>query len=177
MCGSNLKTVILPRNLKIINDTSFHNLPNLEQIIIPYGLKEIYGSSFKNCPKLTKLTIPDSVLRIEGLEYSNALYNNENYNKNGLFKINNHIIEYINNDVEHLEIPEGIVSVNCIRSTSLKSITFPPSVKYIAKISCENLESVTFSEGLIAAHGYDLFENCLSLKTIEFPASFRGFIG
>lgn len=61
---SGLTKIILPGNIKTIEEDTFNGCSNLTIISIPEGVRSIEKSAFEYCTKLTSIVIPDSVISI-----------------------------------------------------------------------------------------------------------------
>ena len=121
-----LESIVLPNNIKCIEEYTFQNCINLESIEISSGVNWIGRSAFYNCKSLKGILIPDSVREI----YESTF---ENCEKLSEIKLPTEL-EYIG------ELAFGGCS-------SLKKIIIPKYVKWIeagAFGSCTNLEDVKF---------------------------------
>lgn len=58
---SKLSEIILPPNLKAIEDYGFDVCENMERIVLPAGLTRIEDSAFRSCRSLRAIRIPSSV--------------------------------------------------------------------------------------------------------------------
>ena len=59
-----LKNVVLSKNLKEIGDEAFSGCRGLTNITIPEGVTSIGSGAFKYCSELTNITIPEKVTSI-----------------------------------------------------------------------------------------------------------------
>ena len=73
--SSGLTAVTIPKNVTVINESTFLSCRNLTEVVIPNGVTHIKAYAFWGCQKLQKVTIPDSVVRIgqEAFEYCSSL--------------------------------------------------------------------------------------------------------
>lgn len=60
-CHSQLHIADLPASVRVINDSSFYQLPNLSTVNLPDGLTHIGHRAFYNNSNLTEITIPRNV--------------------------------------------------------------------------------------------------------------------
>ncbi len=60
----NVKTIILPKSVKLIGENAFKDFKNLRRIIIPNGVTEIGESAFEGCSNLKEIIIPNGVTKI-----------------------------------------------------------------------------------------------------------------
>lgn len=56
--STDLKNIILPSTLEVIDDEAFRGLTSLEHIDIPASVKSIGSKAFTGCPLLCEITIP-----------------------------------------------------------------------------------------------------------------------
>lgn len=61
--------IVVPKNIKEINEGAFRSCCNLTEIYLPNGLKEIGDGLFQFCRTLKKINIPDSVIRIGNVAF------------------------------------------------------------------------------------------------------------
>lgn len=93
-------------------------------------------------------------------------------------KFGNTLIKYEGDD-EVVSVPDGVTVIDgaFCKNTTVKKIILPNSVLAIDCYSfqgCVNLEEVVFSENLTLIRPY-AFDNCPSLKILNFPDSFNDF--
>ncbi|MDE5798266.1 MAG: leucine-rich repeat domain-containing protein [Treponemataceae bacterium] len=75
--GSGLKTVTIPKGVKVIGDTlwgdgTFKNCTSLESVTLSRGVAVIGEHVFYGCTSLKSVSIPRSVTVIYGLAFSNC---------------------------------------------------------------------------------------------------------
>lgn len=107
---NNIKTIILPEELKIIEEGSFNGCTSLETVEIPETVEEIGNNTFFNCSSLKKISIPETVEKIGNDAFSGC------------------------SSLKEITIPNGITSIpyNCFNGcTSLESIIIPESIDTI----------------------------------------------
>lgn len=194
-----LKRIILPDNLKKIDDFAFYCAENLEKVnipklsplgigdcifdgcvnlefdnlIIPEGVKRVGGGSFSGCQKVKKVTLP-STLEIIGVSAFSGC---------GLTSVN---------------LPEGVVlqqgafansgliEVFLPASCSLEDLVFAYN-KNLKKFemqegrkgipmrmlsNCPNLEEI-YIPSTVTTIGIDAFRYCSSIKNIELPEGLK----
>ena len=173
-----IQQVILPKTLTEISKSMFGS-STIKEIVIPINVKTICERAFRNCTSLVSIEIPASVETIEYNAFVDCTsLTTVTFNKNTQLK-------NIGYDA-HRIVDVGVFS-GC---TSLISIEIPASVEEIgscAFMDCTSLTTVTFEKGsqlkVIRGGGNgssaDLskitylgtFSNCISLISIEIPAS------
>lgn len=62
--NSNLTSIIIPNNIKLIDCETFENCNKLVSIVIPNSVRSIESYAFLNCSSLPSIMIPDSVTEI-----------------------------------------------------------------------------------------------------------------
>lgn len=70
----NLKKIVIPSNIKIIEQKAFSNCESLKIIKMKEGVLQINKNAFSNCSSLKKVYLPKSIVKIE----SNAFPKNKN---------------------------------------------------------------------------------------------------
>jgi len=183
-CGK-LRSIVIPCNVKSIEDGAFNKCSNLSKINIPDGVIYLGNSTFAGCISLTAITIPSSVISIDALTFvgCSGLNNirvsseNEKYdsrdNCNAIIESASNVLIY---GCKNSIVPSGVTSIGkqaFYRCSNLFSILIPASVTSIGQLAfsdCTGLTSVTFSSG-ITIIGSSAFQNCLSLTSITLPGS------
>ena len=148
---SNIKRVILPVSIKIIDKLAFQGCEKLEDINIPDGITEIGNTAFGDCKSLKKISLPSSVLFLGSEAFINCDQLQEIVLSDKLGNINYKTFE------------------NCI---GLKSVMIPKGIKRIDANSfygCLNLEEIVFNEGLKRIEN-SAFEKCNKLQKLSLPA-------
>ncbi|MBR6393363.1 MAG: leucine-rich repeat protein, partial [Ruminococcus sp.] len=152
---NNIKTIILPEELKIIEEGSFNGCTSLETVEIPETVEEIGNNAFFNCSSLKNITIPNHVKIIPFQCFENCI------------------------SLESIDIPKSIVELgkhafeNC---TSLKTISIPNTVETIPSrcfTGCSSLETFVFPEGVTKMEGNPTDGKWNSLKEIYIPRSLQ----
>ena len=124
-CDSpNLTKVKIPSTVTKIKDGAFWGCTGLTKIELPPQLEEVGYSSFYGCSGLTEITIPSSVKTIRSGAFEKC------YN------------------LESVTLSEGIgeIGTEAFRSTNLKSLNIPKSVKKLGRDivdGCQHLAYIT----------------------------------
>ena len=63
-CCTSLESIILPKNLKIIEEGIFNSCTSLKSVTLPENLEEIKKLAFSNCTSLKEIIIPETVKNI-----------------------------------------------------------------------------------------------------------------
>ena len=143
----NLKTVVLPESLKIINEAAFYGCENLSKINLPDGLEYIFYEAFYGT-NLKSVHIPESVI-----------------------KIDNDVFDYCDN-LKKVTFTKAVCEITAC--ASLEEIVYPADftgfnrygVELLAS-SCPELKKITFPSVekkhniKISVEDYDAFvEDC-----------------
>ena len=157
--------------LESIGSAAFYNCDNLRSFNFPNTLKNIGEEAFYECSTLTNITLPDSLISIGRVAFA--------YTPD-FIKMDNEGSVYFGKHLLRAEtslsfdIKEGTLCIadEAFMCEPLTSIIIPASVKSIGKKafdSCEDLNSVTFSEGSqIQSISSSAFDYCKKLKTVTF---------
>ena len=148
---SNLTTVILPNNAKIITSNMFNGNKNLMTVNFPSSITKIGTNAFYNCTNLKNLDIPDNA--------SYTLGNSVFYNS-GITE------ECAKNIVAHATSIGDNLFQSCL---SLVNVEVPVFANHMFN-NCTALESVSLSDGTTTI-GYCIFNGCKALKTVCLPSS------
>ena len=145
----NLESVILPKNLTVLDPYCLKNTPKLKSITLPDSMKYIGMNNFVGS-SIESIKIPKKVYYIGESAFENTVINSVEFEKGSELKT----------------IKESAFK-GC---SNLKSIVIPASVTTIGTFAfwdCTNLTSVTFEEGSELETLNDLFKNtCITEFTI-----------
>lgn len=139
---TNLKTIILPRNIKSINIHAFGFCQYLEELILPEGLEEIGNSSFVYCSNLKSVVLPESLKRIGVVAFSHT-------------------------PIESIVIPEGVTEIDdhvFFCCAKLAMIRFPSSLHAIRNLAFDSCISLT---EIVLPPGLKIIESDAFYKTKE----------
>ncbi len=149
---SNLASVNIPRGVTIIKYSAFRSCTSLTAIEIPDTVTELEHGVFYSCENLAEIYIPDSVTVIEsGLLNGTAYYNNEeNWDGEGLY-VGNHLIR-VKSSTGAYEVKDG--------------------TKIIANSAFDNCSGLTILilPDTITTIGSSAFQFCNSLTEIFVPS-------
>lgn len=189
--NSLLTSILIPANVETIDQSAFQDCSRLAELKFEQGSKltiikggytsyniNCYGV-FANCSALTSVEIPANVETIEAAAFKGCTnLTSVTFGRNSNLKI---IKGGYDTHYEHINYG---AFTDC---TALKSIEIPASVEIIgvsAFYGCSNLQQITFekpsmlnslNEGgansFAMGHSYGTFAKCISLTTIEIPAS------
>lgn len=150
----NLREVIIPDSVVLIDETAFYGCGGLMKIEIPKSVETIGEKAFWKCSNLKSVTIGTG----------------NGANQYGT-TIRKDAFGYCEN-LTSLSLGENVVHISegAFRYCSnLKSVTIPNSTKVIdtyAFIYCTNLEHIKIGNGL-SRLGKDFFMGCTNIKSIE----------
>lgn len=143
----NLREVELPQGLSCIGASAFCDSPELTEVKIPSTVKKIKDSAFSRCTGLTKIELPP---QLEEVGYSSF------YGCSGLTEITiPSSVKTIRSgafeecyNLESVTLSEGIreIGTEAFKSTNLKSLNIPKSVKKLGHdivYNCEHLPYIT----------------------------------
>lgn len=121
----NLKKVVLPKNIPIMDVCVFDACESLETVNLPEGLKEIPGGTFYCCKNINNVKIPSSIKNIGYGSFKSC------------------------KSLDNIELPEGleVIEENAFQYVDkLKEITLPKSLKRLEKssLSCKELRKAIF---------------------------------
>lgn len=122
--SSDLDEVKIPSTVTKIKDSAFWGCTGLTKIELPPQLEEVGYNSFYGCSGLTEITIPSSVKTIRSGAFEKCT------------------------NLESVTLSEGIreIGTEAFRSTNLKSLNIPKSVKKLGRDivdGCQHLAYIT----------------------------------
>lgn len=130
--NSSITNVYIPNTVKEIKHSAFNNCTALEYINIPDSVTEIGYGVFYNCKSLKSLTIPSSVTNFGGGIYNCTLLETLTF-EDGTSIIDGDVICENCPNLTTVNIPNSVTRINnyFYDCTALKSVTIPSSVTYI----------------------------------------------
>jgi len=155
--ATNVKSVILPDNLTVINEQDFQNCTSLESIIIPAGVTAIKVQAFSGCTALTSVNIPANVTEIRA----------------GAFKGCTSLQTVNIPTNSNLKIIDGLTNEGAFQGcTALSGITIPANLKTVGSYAfsgCSRLENIYFTPNSSCdSIGNYAFNNCSKLVDIKY---------
>ena len=120
--GSGLRTIEIPKSVRIIEDGAFMNCKNLHEISLNEGIISIQSSVFSNCTSLHTIRIPDSVYEIGMGSFSDCISLND---------------VLLSDNIKEIPL---FLFMNC---TSLTNIHLPSRLKAIREGAFENCPSLS----------------------------------
>jgi len=168
---SRITTLVLPKRLKNIYDSSFEGCTGLTSVTLPATLTSIGKSAFKNCTGLKSLTFSDKLYTIgdyafagctglEGLTFNDELFSIGNYAFNGC------------TGLKSVTFNDGLNTIGDYSFTEcdgLIDISFPNSLAVIGKSAfsgCDGLGSI--GVGNLEVMGDYAFSSCDNLTSVFF---------
>ena len=186
MYPSQLSEIILPDNLKAINDyafaiTTYNSYPNLTELIIPDNVNKIGEYAFLEC-KLQYIKLPENLQEIKSYTFSYCSDLNSIEIGSKLKEIGDHAFQVCHN-LKTITLPDGleILGYRCFYSCGLTEIKIPDSVITFKGEdnndsneprdtfnSCSSLKSVILPQNMTEIYN-GMFEDCSSLTSITIP--------
>lgn len=144
-----LRSVIIPDNVKSIGYGTFHNCTNLQSIIIGKGIINIGAYAFHGCSTLINVIIPNNCINIGSNAFSDC------------------------NSLMNIVIPNSVTSIGnkaFYRCLNLTSVIISSSVVSIGKCTfqrCSNLRSVVILNS-VENIDWSVFKSCYNLQTVYY---------
>ena len=182
---SNIKKLIIPNGIRIIDDYTFDGCKNIEEIVFPNSLKYISGYAFRECSNIKELNIPYSVEVIgykafekcSSLEKINFVENLEKSSSSllfGLILTSNMVPKFtwseslispisfiIRGSQPELKVIHDKAFNSCI---NLKNVIIPSTIQ--EPIHVENPSQL--NNGIMEILHKRIFTNCNSIEKINF---------
>ncbi|MBR4770005.1 MAG: leucine-rich repeat protein, partial [Clostridia bacterium] len=168
-----LKSVSIPKSVRVIGEETFMNCAALTSVTIPDSVTSIGDYAFSGCTALTSVTIPDGVTTIGERAFENTALKSVSIPKS---------VRVIDEEtfmnctaLTSVTIPNGVTTIgrSAFENTALESVSIPKSVRVIggeAFAFCFGLTSVTIPEG-VKSIGGNAFECCHNLRSVTIPDS------
>jgi hypothetical protein len=196
----NVKSITLPKSLKVIGEYTFGSLENLEYVDLSNtSVKQIGAGAFSWCKKLNNVYLPDTVTTIHWNAFAHCINLSKirlspnidkldeytfcdcNFSKLDLSNLKNvRIIGKLcfgfNHRLRSIILPPNLVKIeemSFFRSNKLAEVVFPDSLKYIGKEAfryVENLKSIKLPQNLKVI-GKHAFTNTRLEGIVEIPDS------
>ena len=156
-----VRHVILPEGLQVIEDKCFVYCDNLETIYMPSSVKTAYQYSVNQCPKLRRFEGDSPLL----------------WNEHCMVNDKGTVLACAIVGLEDFAFPEGVVKLqwcNLFGSDDLRSVTFPSSVMTIDPVFCLDCNNVDSFYGAIASadHHCAIRDGRLMAVTHCLPSSY-----
>ena len=169
-------------------DKNTEGTVTIPAIVDGYPVTSIGGYAFRDCSKITKLVLPSTLSSVED-GCVRGCYALEEITMSGTGNtvqcIGNCILQYsdmyegweLTAGTKKSVIPNNVkrISQYAFELTAIQQVNIPSSVTLIEEEAfalCEELTSLTFSEGLIEI-GRNSFRGCGKLTQIEFPSTLQ----
>lgn len=114
-------SVYVAGGTEIIGRNAFYNCISITNVILPYELKIIEDSAFKSCSKLEKINLPEGLLRIEIYAFDQCVELSEIIIPKNIAKISNYMLR--NCGLTELTLPETVQSFDHAYWSKLKTFT------------------------------------------------------
>lgn len=193
--GALVKDLVIPGNIKIIDECAFEGCTSLESVTFNDGVTNIYANAFYNCHSLKKVTFPNSIKSVEsmmiidvGIGQRKGAFDGcdnltEVYYTGTLaqwcatsfsFTDSNPLCNgaklYIGGSpVVDLVVPASIPKIGNLafyNCTSIKSVTISTDIGERAFLGCTALQSVTLNGNLTL--GQSVFRGSSSIVSVSF---------
>ena len=173
-CGS-LEEINFPEALESIGDYAFQECSALESITLGKNMKSVGKKAFTDCYCLENIVV-EGVLEYIGEDAFNSTswYDSQ---QEGVIYLDKILYGYKGDIPEGatIDVKEGTVTItsNAFKSTSIKAITLPSSLKIIGDYAfqkCTNLGNVTLPSGLTSIGNY-AFSGCTGITEMTLPDS------
>lgn len=161
-----LQEVVLPGNLKEIQEMAFYGCYGLQEIVIPNGVERLENRAFASCLHLKNVTIPESVSYIGSRVFEFTYELKEIFIPDAVTEINDNAFCYCG--FETIKIPDGVKRIGDSAFSgcpSLQSVILPDSVTIIgdsAFYGCQKLKEIIFPDDVTEIGSYAFVNTALT---------------
>lgn len=147
---SSLTDVTIPGSVSIIDEYVFSSCSSLTNVNILEGVSRLEYQAFNYSKNIESVSLPESVEYIHWSVFSEKnIYNNPANWDNGVFYVDNHLIDIKGTVFGAISVREGTTNINAKAFSSaenLVSVTLPKSIKVIGEdaFSAENVYFVYY---------------------------------
>lgn len=180
--NTEITDLVIPEGVESINESAFFGASSLKSVSMPRSMKLIGGTAFYECTGLNKVIVPDIAAWCgigfgdNPLKYAHHLYSDTNTEiadlaiPYGVKKINYQAFqgaEYL----KSLSLPNSIETIESsafFECRSLRSVVLPNGLKEIGKgafQNCSSLETIVIPNS-VKEIDEGAFANCLSLYSV-----------
>jgi hypothetical protein len=154
---------VIPNSITAIGEGAFKEYDNIQKIYIPESVRYISPSAFVGCTNIDTIIVSEANPTYDSRNNCNAIVETES----------NMLILGCKNTI----IPNSVTSigVNAFSGSSIRTITFPSSIKEIKRhafSNCVLLKDIELPSSLKHIGSY-AFNNCVSLAKINIPRSVK----
>ena len=170
--GEEVKTVVLPNDLKKVNAIVFNGCASLEKVVLHDSIDEIGNGAFLDCINLKTIEIPNSVKVIEAWAFGRSGLTSIVI-PNSVYTIGDYVFSGCSS-LSSVQLPNTITSIGkewFEECTNLTSVNIPETVSTIdvmAFYKCTNLLSINLHEN-IKKISENSFGYCSSLQSVSIP--------
>ncbi|MFW6015143.1 MAG: leucine-rich repeat domain-containing protein [bacterium] len=181
LIDSEIKKIILHKNITNIGDYAFTGLVELEEINLHNGITNIGYYAFAGCRKLKTIDLPSGISRIEPGTFSNCNSLEKILVPNSVNEIGYRAFNKCHK-IEEINIPSGVKKIDFGTFSScenLKEIKLPNGIEEIdndAFYGCESLEEIFLPHG-VTKIGSSAFDFCINLLEVYIPETVKNIGG
>lgn len=178
----NLKSIILPNTIKVIEELAFQDCSGLASVIMGKGVSEIKDYAFNGCKSITDITIPDNVTSIGCNPFCGCLKLSEfrgkfaSEDRRYLIVDGKFIAFTVGCGDRECVIPNTVTSIGDYAfcgGVNLINVSIPKSVTSIGKFAfgwCRKLTDVVIPNS-VTIIGESAFQTCYGLCSMIIPDS------
>ena len=164
--------LVFPANVTTIGERAFANCNSIKAVALEGNISSIAKEAFSGCVGLTNLIISGTAENPATIGESAFA---KTTNLTGVTLKNVSTIgksSFAQSGIQNISLNEGLVTINdsAFEGTNLMSIKFPSTVETVkakAFQNCLKLESVSFADNAAVSFAGNIFNGCISLKTLN----------
>lgn len=165
-----LETFDFPEGLERWGDNCFESCESLNNVVIPEGIDTIPSDAFRGCSSLTNISFPESVTTIYNWAfYETPLREHMLMNTDDSVYVNNILLFGANQSSIDVKDGTTIIAAEAFADCdNVRTVKLPSSVEAIRPLAfsgCENLETISLNN--VESIGLKAFFNCRNLRDIQ----------
>lgn len=169
-----VETIVLPNDIKIINEEAFRDCLSLKYLNIPEGLTTIGDYAFYDCWNIESFIMPDTVTTVGDYVFQGSL----GWSGSSSYKLYFTTDEY-DSHMRYIKLSSSLTAIGNsffgnnggIETVDLANVT--SFGNYVFQ-SCPNLRNIVIPEGTTTLGQY-FFASCYKLETVYLPSTLESF--
>ena len=174
--GSQLQSIVITENIRVISESAFRNSRNLTTVLIPGSVHTIAKSAFQDCVLLDNVVLPASVETLQEYAFAgcSSLATFTLAERKTDLLPSAHLFEGCTSLTQMIEFPGMTAFADYMyANTGIVNLVVPVSITNLDSkgvfANCTSLVSARLPHNATGTLGGRFFYGCTALETIELP--------